>query len=516
MKITITLVFILLVFSSSITAQNYTWFLKQSGNSLGGPIDVERDNSDNVYYGSVNIIYKSTDRGETFSQYGSLVPQASRIKSVILNDDISGTLLVAIESTGSDKILKSTDSGATWLITANGMNFSFFGIPMTPDPSHPDTIYTMSNSSFLRSSDFGSTWDTLTNNVGCATPCDIEVFKDTSIILIGDNATGIFKSTDYGNTWSQVFSTSGEIPTVAIDHNNPGTAWATKWSGGGGVLKSTDYGSTWTHINQFNSINMWGVTVNPFDGDEVHVGCYSCGNTWRTKDGGTIWESINISSTNYQLYVVDSMTVFSAQGAGFYKLESPFFIPVELTSFTASIEGSKIILNWETATELNNQGFDIEHSSDGNIFTSIGFVPGFGSTTEQKNYSFVVDVNSSKKNYFRLKQLDFNGDYEYSSLVEVDGVLPNEFELFQNFPNPFNPSTKITFALPVEANIQIKLFNSLGEEIFEISHSQFTSGVHEVEFNASELASGNYIYKIQATGIDGRTFSSTKKMSLIK
>ncbi|HSP88544.1 MAG TPA: hypothetical protein VLN45_10455, partial [Ignavibacteriaceae bacterium] len=204
--------FFITIFISSFAYSQYFWELKQSGSSLGGPIDVEKYNPNNVYYGSVNVIYKSTDRGETFSPLGTTLPNSSDVKNIIINDENPNEFLVAIESSG-DKILKTTNAGVTWNIVADNLSFSFFGIPMTPDPSHPDTIYTMSGSNFMRSTNFGDSWTTLTSSVGCATPCDIEVFADTNIILIGDNGTGIFRSTDYGLTWAQTHNTTGEIPT---------------------------------------------------------------------------------------------------------------------------------------------------------------------------------------------------------------------------------------------------------------------------------------------------------------
>ncbi|QQS37678.1 MAG: T9SS type A sorting domain-containing protein [Ignavibacteriales bacterium] len=500
---------------SFVSLAQYNWVLKQSGGSLGGPIDVERDNSNNVYYGFDNKIYKSTNRGESFTQYGINIPGASDVKSIILDDDNLGTLLVAIEGSG-DKILKSTDAGASWVITADGLTFSFFGIPMTPDPSHPDTIYTMSNSSFMRSTDFGSTWTTLTSAVGCATPCDIEVFQDTSIILVGDNGTGIFRSTDYGQTWGQVHNTSGEIPTIAVDYRSPGTAWATRWSGGGGLLKSTDYGATWTLQSTFNGINMWGVHVNPIDGEEVYAGCYSCGNTWRTKNGGSNWQQVPISSSNYQVYIVDSMTVFSAQGNGFYKLTSPTFTPVELVSFSASVSDKDVILNWTTASEINNRGFEIERSTDNITFSNVGFVPGFGTSSEVHIYEFRNEETTTGKYYYRLKQIDYDGSYEYSQTAEVEILLPTLFELAQNHPNPFNPSTTIEFSLPVEAQVQLKIFNLLGEKLNVLAQGNYSAGKHNLTFNADGLASGNYLYSIEAVDASGKFYTQTKKMTILK
>jgi len=518
MKYLSTVIFALSIFLSLANAQPaYEWVLKQSGGSLGGPIDYNKFNPDIVYFGSGATIYKSTDRGETFFVTGTSVPGSSEIKCILLDDNNPGTYLVAIESS-PDKIMKTTNDGQTWTTSLNNATFSYFGIPMTEDPSHPDSIYTMNDVNFLRSPDFGNTWIILSSNTGSnSAPCDIEVFPDTSIILIGDNLTGIFKSTDYGLNWSQKYSTSGEIPTIAVDYTNPGVAWATKWSGGGGLLKSTNYGDTWTLQSGFNGQNMWGVHVQPTDGNVVIAGCYSCGQgTWRSRNGGQTWTIININSQNYQIAIIDSMNQFAAQEAGFYKLESQYFIPVELASFSAQLVDRDVILNWTTASELNNQGFDIELSLDNQTFTKVGFVPGFGTTTEMKSYSFMISDVAAGVQYYRLKQIDFDGTSTIYNSVEVTGPVPNTFVLNQNHPNPFNPSTTISFSLPVESNVTIKLFNMIGQEVAQIAKNNFQAGSHNVEFNAQDLSSGAYIYTLEAKGINGANFVSTKKMLLLR
>ena len=495
----------------------YQWVLKQSGSSLGGPIDYNATNPNLVYYGSISTIYKSTDMGETFSVTGTSVPGSSDIKSILLDDANPGTFIVAIESSPNDKIYKTTNDGADWTLTLNEGQMSYFGIPITQDPSNPNDIYTMTNTNFKKSTDFGSTWTTISSNFGpSSAPCDIEVFPDTSIILIGDNGTGIFKSTDYGLTWSQKYSTSGEIPTISVDYTHPGIAWATKWSGGGGLLKSTDYGETWVAQSSFTGTNMWGVHVQPTDGDVVIAGCYSCGTTWRSRNGGSTWTLINIGSTNYQISIIDSINQFAAQGNGFYKLESDYFVPVELASFSAQLVQKDIVLNWTTASELNNQGFEIEQSFDNNNFDRIGFVPGFGSTTEAKSYSFRISDAPSGIQYYRLKQIDFDGTFTHYNPVEIDGPVVREFTLSQNHPNPFNPSTNISFSLPVESDVRITLFNMLGQQVAQILNSDFQAGSHKIEFNAKDLSTGAYIYTLEARGVNGKNFASTKKMILLK
>lgn len=336
----VTIVFYLI--SISVFAQApYQWSQKQVGSSLGGPIDYSMLNTNIVYYGSDNKIYKSTDRGESFLLEGTTVPGASKIKNIILNDAIPGTFIVAIESSPNDKIYKTTNDGVSWLLTLDEGQMSYFGIPMTQDPSNPNTIFTMVGVNFKKSTDFGSTWTTISSGFGpTSAPCDIEVFPGTNIILIGDNGTGIFKSTDYGQSWAQKYSTGGEIPTISVDFTNPGIAWATKWGGGGGLLKSTDYGETWNLQPGFTGISMWGVHIQPTDGNIILTNSYSTSpGSWRSTNAGVSWTPINIPSTGYQVVSVDSTTQFAAQGNGFYKLESDYFNNMILTSFTALIEG---------------------------------------------------------------------------------------------------------------------------------------------------------------------------------
>ena len=144
-------------------------------------------------------------------------------------------------------------------------------------------------------------------------------------------------------------------------------------------------------------------------------------------------------------------------------------------------------------------------------YEKIGFVPGYGTTTESRSYNFYISNLPSQKTYYRLKQVDFDGTFEYSSSVEVDGVIPAEFSLKQNYPNPFNPSTKIGFTLPSESNVKISIYNLIGQKVAEVVNSKFTAGNHSIDFNGSNLSSGIYLYKIEAG-----SFSSVKKMQLIK
>ena len=202
--------------------------------------------------------------------------------------------------------------------------------------------------------------------------------------------------------------------------------------------------------------------------------------------------------------------------------------PVELVSFSANISNNKVVLNWITATELNNSGFEIERTASPNPsqkgeqnnyeWNAIGFVKGNGTTSESHSYSF-NDENISSGNYsYRLKQFDFDGTFSYSNIIEIDLSLPQNFTMEQNYPNPFNPSTTIKYSIPSiisneerNLNVALKVYDVLGNEVVTLVNENQSAGSYEVDFNASLLTSGVYFYKLQAG-----SFVETKKMVLLR
>ena len=191
-------------------------------------------------------------------------------------------------------------------------------------------------------------------------------------------------------------------------------------------------------------------------------------------------------------------------------------VPVELTSFNAAAMKNAISLKWETATETNNHGFEVEKSLDNRNYMKIGFVQGHGTSSERNSYNFVDKNVHSNKYYYRLKQLDNDGSFNYSKVVEVNYTVINNFGLTQNYPNPFNPTTSIQFSLPIESQVTVKLFNSVGQEVALLTNGQFALGNHSLKIDASSFSSGTYIYTISARGIDGSEFTQSKKMVLMK
>ncbi len=193
-------------------------------------------------------------------------------------------------------------------------------------------------------------------------------------------------------------------------------------------------------------------------------------------------------------------------------------VPVELQSFTAQVTESNVQLLWSTATETNNSGFEILRSTQNNNngWKKISFVPGFGTSTEVHHYSLIDEALQPGNYQYRLKQIDFDGTFDYSDIIEVTVVAPTIFSLEQNYPNPFNPSTKIKFEIPGQARndnrlVTLKVYDVLGNEVAILVNEQKQAGIYEVEFDGTELPSGIYLYQLKAGN-----FVETKKMILLK
>lgn len=194
-------------------------------------------------------------------------------------------------------------------------------------------------------------------------------------------------------------------------------------------------------------------------------------------------------------------------------LDNP--LPVELSTFTSNVTGNDVNLSWSTSTETNNSGFDIERRISNSTWNKVGFVEGSGNSITPVSYSFTErNLNSGTYSY-RLKQIDFNGNFEYFNLSnEVNIGTPVEFSLNQNYPNPFNPSTKIEFALPKDGFVSLAIFDNSGREVSRLVNENRSSGYYAVSFNGSGLSSGIYFYRLEVKGSDN--FVQVRKMVLVK
>jgi len=200
---------------------------------------------------------------------------------------------------------------------------------------------------------------------------------------------------------------------------------------------------------------------------------------------------------------------------------APQPLPVELTSFTAALINGNVLLNWETASENNNRGFEIERKLNENTSAGewqlIAFKEGHGTSIEKHSYSYLNNVSriSAYEIFYRLKQIDFDGRFTYSSIVSVR-LSPEEFALYQNYPNPFNPSTEIIFRLKKSSDVKLKIFDILGNEIKTLLDENKQAGSYSIKWSGEDnsgilVNSGTYFYRLSADN-----FTSVKKMILLK
>ncbi len=191
--------------------------------------------------------------------------------------------------------------------------------------------------------------------------------------------------------------------------------------------------------------------------------------------------------------------------------------PVELTQFTANQKGNSILLNWTTATEVNNYGFEIQRSVGQKSFLSLGFVEGHGNSNSVKNYSYIDNSAEGGNLKYRLKQIDTDGSFEYSDEVEIVVNKAYKYSMEQNHPNPFNPTTVLNYTIPNKSKVTVEIYNTLGQRVAELINANQNIGKHSVTWNAIGFSSGTYFARFTATSLkSNETFTDVKKLLLIK
>lgn len=255
------------------------------------------------------------------------------------------------------------------------------------------------------------------------------------------------------------------------------------------------------------------IPAHDLDNSEVYSDSIT-GAYYRMIAAGTY--TITFSADNYITKTIPNVQAINFQSSTLNIQLVPNQTPVELTSFTAVQNGNEIDLNWNTATETNNKGFEIQRSQISEIrgqdkWISIGDVQGNGTTTKPGSYSF-TDYNPAEgTSRYRLKQIDYDGSFTYSNTIEVEIESPNTFSLEQNYPNPFNPSTNIKFSIPERSIVTLKIYDVLGKEITTMVNEEKQAGSYTLKFDGKELSSGLYFYTFKAGN-----YTSTKKMLLLK
>ena len=410
---------------------------------------------------TASFVYRTTDGGVTWTQV--FTQTGGFIASIWMFTSNDG-FMVGDPVGGRWSLWKTTNGGATWdstglYLAQNGTEYSWISSIYV---NGSNIYFGTNNSRIYYSSNMGASWTAqtmpLTDSYGIW-------FNSPTRGIVSGGPQGLVSTTNGGTNWNPLASLGTGYIFSVIGYQN---GWY--YTRETRLFKSTDDGATWdtAYVAAAGTYYMLSSARN---GDVA----------WGIRSNGGITKGTNIG------------------------------LPVELTSFTASANGAEVILNWSTATELNNYGFEIQRKALDCDFATVAFVKGQGTTTQQNQYSFADKNLDEGKYFYRLKQMDYGGQYSYSQTVEVDVRMLNNYSLEQNYPNPFNPTTTIGYVLQEKSNAKLTLLNSLGEEIAVLVNGEQDKGYHKVEFDATKLSSGVYFYKL-TTG----NFISTRKMMLLK
>ncbi len=413
-------------------------------------------------------------------------PTGAWVTPYVISPTSSSTLFA-----GYDRVWKTTNRGTNWTTASQVLSSSTKLRSLAIAPSNSSYLYTAAQSNMWRTTNGGSTnWTTVTLPAGVTT----------------------------------------SVTYIAVHATNPNKIWITfgGYTSGAKVYESTNGGASWTNISSglpnipiMSIVHYKSITDRDILFVGTDLGVYA-------KDGANPWAAYN---TNLPNVVVTELEIFYNTGGGADKLRAGTYgrglweteilapLPVELTTFEGNANFDKIILVWQTATELENYGFEIQRNSiDSKAsiedWENIGFVKGHGSSSSPKSYSFAdIKILGVEKYFYRLKQIDNDGTSTFSKVIEVDAPIVNSFSLEQNFPNPFNPATRIKFAIPTESSVKLVVTNLLGQEVDVIVDEIISAGNHEAVWNASNVSSGIYFYTLSVTSKDNlQNYSNTKKM----
>lgn len=506
-------------------------------------------------------------QGKAGTQVGTMTKlmKAGTIYDTWVSSNGQNIITVGAPSIGgiNDQVLRSTDGGANWnVVTLPGTpTSSLWSIDMLDD----NTGFACgSNSAIYKTTNGGATWDSLVTTLPTGATFRKIDFVNANTGWVFASAPSslvnfIFKTTDGGLTWTPQShgisaNSNGQVYGAYMVDANVG--WLLTWQPR--VYKTVDGGNNWTVQPVVDAFTGFFYDIKMVDTSLGYM-VGSAGRVYKTTNGGANWDTLSIPTRSYTFYSLElfdpntimifggtgvtmlttdggvtwlqentsgstingstyyrntqnnSLTVWNVGTNSFIFKYNLTLVPVELTSFSASVNEGNVVLNWRTATELNNSGFDIERKSGDGEWMKIGFVSGSGTTVAPKDYIFVDNTVENGKYSYRLRQVDFDGSATYSGIVEVDLSSPFTFALDQNYPNPFNPSTNVRYQLAEKSLVTLKVYDVLGNEVAVLVNSTQDAGSYNVLFDASKLSSGMYIYKLSA----GK-FEKTMKMMMLK
>ena len=493
MKSCLLLLAIIFLFVSSA----FTQWVQTSG--PGSHVRKFLSSNSNIYAGTLSGIFISMTNGDNWTSIGLATERISSLEQAGTglfagtydngiffssdngtsweqrNNGITNSDIRCFCSNGSE-IFAGTFGGGIFSTTNNGVSWS--NPSLSPSllfvfdiVSNGSNLYAATMLGLFRSSDNGVTW----NNIGFVDPIFKLLIHGTDIFVPVGNAilnnTTLFVSHNDGGNWEPVLT----LNDVISDITGVGSQLYFSTINGHGVYNSSNNGLAWSQINE-------GFNIIPI------IDCLGIHHDFIFAGSNNAWKR---------------------------SLDLP--LPVELSSFSSTIFENNVLLNWTTIIETNNSGFEIQRAKFETqapvIWVIIGFVNGSGSSNSNHNYE-LTDKNVKPGKYiYRLKQIDYDGNFEYHYLSgEVEISLPIQNYLSQNYPNPFNPYTVVNFNLKNSGFVKINIYGTDGKQILSLVNKIIGQGSYSLNIDGNSLSSGLYFYSLNVDGKDVQV----KRMILLK
>jgi hypothetical protein len=460
--------------------------------------------------GNYGVVLVTTDNGTSWT-----VANNGLTNQIVNALAVSGSTVfagMANGAYGNGGVYVTTDNGASW--TASGFANQYVRAFAVSGSS----VYAgLGGGGVQVTTDNGASWTAVNNGLSNAWVTALAVSGST--VFAGAN--GVWVSTNNGASWTATGLMNQTITALAVSGS---TVYA--GFGNNGVFVSTDNGASWTASNGLNypclieSFAVFGSTVFAATSD------LSLNDVYFTTNNGASWTATGIVSSGcaFTALAVSGNYLFAGtSGYAVYRLDltlTDIPLPVELLTFSAQQVSKNILFKWETASEVNNQGFCLDYSPSGKdwhefaSYLNDSRLKGHGTTPSGYKYSYFTPSISDSVRWYRLRSVDYGGKIHTFAGVQLtnsQAAIPTSYALSQNYPNPFNPSTLISYQLPVSSQITLRVYDVLGREVATLVNEKKAAGNYTASFDASKFASGVYFYKLQAGN-----FVQTKKMLLVK
>jgi photosystem II stability/assembly factor-like uncharacterized protein len=454
----------------------------------------------NIFDVNKSVLYKTTSSGFNWELIVMDISSSIDVNCVTYRDSLN---IFAWGSSGH--YFKSTNDGLNWNhLVLNGISNVF------------DVKFNNSNGILCGSA--GTVfYSTNTGNNWVNTPTGVNVnlrniyFYDSTNVFICSDSGYVLKSTNIGVNWTKL-----NIPVYKDLYSIKSYDSIIYACGDSGVfMKSTSAGNTWIQINIGTDKNLRDIS---FD---------SSGNVYLISDQNNIYWSmlpdmvfwnekiLNQIHNFSNSIILNNHLLISGWNGRIYNIELNEILPVEISSFNSVLNGNEVTLNWITETEINSSKFIVERKIENTEYINVGEVKS-KNISGRNEYTFKDKLFESGLYYYRLKQIDMNGDYTFYYLNNyVNLATPEKFILHQNYPNPFNNSTKIKFEIPSSSEVKLKIFDITGREIKTIESGILAGGYYERSINLEALSSGIYFYSLFVKTSDNITVFF-KKMAIIK